>query len=61
MIEKLIKAILEKHGPVTINKVTNNAHGDFEISTVSQNKNVLYTYCFSLVTGLINHLKKDAI
>jgi len=57
MINKLIEAVIQKHGPVMIG-IKKTGHGDFQITTGSD-KTKLEINCFNIMTGLINILKKE--
>ena len=65
MIDKLLEAVIKKHGPVDITSI-NTGSGVFMITTFDDLKLVdiefskaLQTSCFDIETGLINHLSKD--
>lgn len=55
---KLIDAVIVKHGEITINPSDNPGIGDFYISA-GVGVSLVYTYCFDIFSGLLVLLGKN--
>ena len=59
MINELLKAVIKKHGPVTIEKI-NKGSGELRL-TVTNGIETMSKDCFKLTTGLIYLLDEDTL